>query len=90
MSVANPAVEACVTDTHLIGTVRRYEPPAGWRESLVATLMRGALRVGLKPFLGPPWPFAVQRAALAIGSGLMPQDRRAQVKADRIAHMHVE
>ena len=58
MSVANPAVEACVTDTHLIGTVRRYEPPAGWRESLVATLMRGALRVGLKPFLGPPWPFA--------------------------------
>ncbi len=46
--------------------------------------------MSLKPFLGPPWPFAVQRAALSIGSSLMPQDGRAQVKADRIAHMHVE
>ena len=72
------------------GVVRRYDPPAGWRESVMAALMRGALRVSLKPFLGPPWPFAVQRAALTIGSSLMPQDGRAKVKADRIAHMHVE
>ena len=77
-------------DVRQAGVVRRYEPPAGWRESVMAALMRGALRVSLKPFLGPPWPFAVQRAALSIGSSLMPQDGRAQVKADRIAHMHVE
>ncbi|MDQ5925415.1 MAG: Abhydrolase 3 protein [Pseudomonadota bacterium] len=72
------------------GAVRRLEPPTGWRETVLALLLRGALRVGLKPFLGPPWPFAVQRAALAIGSSLMPQDGRATVKADRIKHIPVE
>ena len=90
MSVANLAVEALATDTPFHGVVRRYEPPAGWRESIAAAILRGALRVGLKPFLGPPWPFAVQRAALAIGSSLMPQDGRAMVKADRIKHIPVE
>lgn len=90
MSVANLAVEAQATDTPFHGVVRRYEPPAGWRESISAAILRGALRVGLKPFLGPPWPFAVQRAALAIGSSLMPQDGRAMVKADRIKHIPVE
>lgn len=72
------------------GVVRQYAPPQGAREAAVAALMRGALRVSLRPFLGPPWPFAVQRAALAIGSSLMPQDGRAQVKADWIAHIPVE
>ena len=70
--------------------IRRYQPPTGLQESVVAAIMRVALRVSLKPFLGPPWPFAVQRASLAIGSALMPQDGRAQVKADRIDHIPVE
>jgi epsilon-lactone hydrolase len=70
--------------------IRRYQPPAGLRESVMAAIMRVALRVSLKPFLGPPWPFAVQRAALAIGSALMPQDGRAQVVADHVAHIPVE
>lgn len=70
--------------------IRRYQPPAGMQEALAAAAMRLALRVSLKPFLGPPWPFAVQRAALAIGSALMPQDGRAQVKADQVGHIPVE
>lgn len=70
--------------------IRRYQPPSGMQEALAAAVMRMALRVSLKPFLGPPWPFAVQRAALAIGSALMPQDGRAQVKADRVDHIPVE
>jgi acetyl esterase/lipase len=78
------------SEDHPTGVVRHYEPPAGTREAVLAALMRGALRVSLKPFLGPPWPFAVQRAALSIGSSLMPQDSRAQVKADRVAHIPVE
>ena len=70
--------------------IRRYQPPTGLQESVVAAIMRVALRVSLKPFLGPPWPFAVQRAALAFGSALMPQDSRAQVQQDRIEHIPVE
>lgn len=74
----------------LTAGVREYLPPAGAKEAVGAAVMRLSLRVGLKPFLGPPWPVAVQRAALAIGSALMPQDRRAQVRSDRIAHLPVE
>jgi monoterpene epsilon-lactone hydrolase len=70
--------------------IRQYLPPRGLRETVAAALMRLALKVSLKPFLGPPWPFAVQRAALAIGSMLMPQDGRAQVRADRIGVFAVE
>lgn len=81
----SPAVPLAVAPT-----VRHYSPPPGRQEALMAGAMRLALRVGLKPFLGPPWPFAVQRAALALGAGLMPQDGRAQVRADRVAHMPVE
>lgn len=70
--------------------IRRYQPPAGLQESLMALALRGALRVALKPFLGPPWPFVVQRASLAIGSALMPQDGRAQVQAGFVEHIPVE
>jgi len=88
MSAANIDSGAQQAQAHPV--IRRYQPPAGLQESLVAVAMRIALRVSLKPFLGPPWPFAVQRASLAIGSALMPQDGRAQVKADRIDHIPVE
>ncbi|MBI3382478.1 MAG: alpha/beta hydrolase [Aquabacterium sp.] len=88
MSAANIDSGAQQAQAHPV--IRRYQPPAGLQESLVAAAMRIALRVSLKPFLGPPWPFAVQRASLAIGSALMPQDGRAQVKADRIDHIPVE
>ena len=90
MTTATLVASTSDSDVRQAGAVRHYDPPAGAREALTAALMRGALRVSLKPFLGPPWSFAVQRAALAIGSSLMPQDRRAQVKADRIAHIPVE
>lgn len=74
----------------IVGEVRHYTPPSGAKETATAAVTRLALRVGLKPFLGPPWPFAVQRAALSIGSALMPQDGRAKVKSDTIAHLKVE
>lgn len=70
--------------------IRRYQPPAGLRESIMAAMMRVALRVTLKPFLGPPWPFAVQRLSLAMGSSLMPQDGRATVRVERVAHIEVD
>lgn len=70
--------------------VRRYQPPAGLQESIVAAIMRVALKVTLKPFLGPPWPFAVQRMSLALGSSLMPQDARARVSVARVAHIEVD
>jgi acetyl esterase/lipase len=56
----------------------------------MAAILRAALRVTLKPFLGPPWPFAVQRLSLSMGSSMMPQDGRAQVQADKVAHIPVE
>jgi monoterpene epsilon-lactone hydrolase len=70
--------------------VRRYAPPDALRERITAMVMRTALRLTLKPYLGPPWPFAVQRGALALGSSLMPQDGRARVQADRVDHIPVE
>jgi acetyl esterase/lipase len=70
--------------------IRHYEPPAGLKESITAAIMRGALRVTLKPFLGPPWPFAIQRFALANGSMFMPQDGRAQVKKVQMANYPAE
>lgn len=70
--------------------IRRYQPPSGLRESVAAAIMRMALRVSLKPFLGPPFPFVAQRVALAVGSALMPQDGRAQVQADMVDHIPVE
>lgn len=65
--------------------IRRIEPPSGLHESLAAAALRVALRVTLKPFLGPPWPFAVQRAALTLGSSLMPQDGRAVARREQVA-----
>ncbi|MEY4765470.1 MAG: hypothetical protein RI907_2143, partial [Pseudomonadota bacterium] len=70
--------------------VRHYAPPSDLGERIMAGVLRQALKVTMKPFLGPPWPFAVQRAAIHNGSLLMPQDGRAQVKADRIDHIPVE
>ncbi len=70
--------------------IRHYQPPPGLHESLMGAIMRMALKTSLKPFLGPPWPFAVQRATLALGAALMPQDRRVQVKLDRVEHIPVE
>lgn len=88
MSAVN--IEPTAQRAQVRPVIRRYQPPAGLQESLVAAIMRAALRVSLKPFLGPPWPFAVQRASLAIGSALMPQDGRAQVQQDRVDHIPVE
>ncbi len=70
--------------------IRHYQPPAGAMESFMAAALRVALKVTLKPFLGPPWPFAVQRAALANGSAFMPQDKGAVVEAGRIGGFTVE
>ncbi|RZL12018.1 MAG: alpha/beta hydrolase [Rubrivivax sp.] len=70
--------------------IRQFLPPAGLRERVTAALMRGALRVGLKPFLGPPWNVSTQRAALHLGSMVMPQDGRARVVQDRIGELEVE
>ena len=88
MSAANLDPQAQHVQVHPV--IRRYMPPAGLQESVMAAIMRMALKVALKPFLGPPWPFAVQRMSLSLGSALMPQDGRAQVKADRIDHIPVE
>lgn len=70
--------------------IRHYEPPAGWQESILSAMLRTSLRVSLKPFLGPPWPFAVQRFALAAGSAFMPQDGRALVRKVQMADYPAE
>ncbi len=70
--------------------IRHYLPPTGWRESIVAAMLRTSLRVTLKPFLGPPWPFAIQRFALAAGSMAMPQDSRAKVQKVKLADFPAE
>lgn len=70
--------------------IRGYQPPSGMRERVMGAMLNGALRLTLKPFLGPPWPVAVQRLVLHIGSALMPQDGRAQVVHDRIGALEVE
>jgi monoterpene epsilon-lactone hydrolase len=88
MSAAQFDTRAQSAQAHPV--IRRYEPPAGLQESVVAAIMRVALKVSLKPFLGPPWPFAVQRMSLAIGSSLMPQDGRAQVQTGHVAHIPVD
>jgi len=75
---------------HAVPIIRHYQPPAGLQESIVSMIMRQALRLTLKPFLGPPWPFAVQRASLALGSALMPQDGRATVTHERIGPFPAE
>jgi len=90
MSAAAPASSNPSARAPGQGELRHYPPGTGLRERITAAVMRGALLVTLKPFLGPPWPFAVQRMALHNGSLAMPQDGRAQVKADRIDHIPVE
>lgn len=65
-------------------SVREYTPPIGAKERLVSSVMRQALRFGLRPFLGTPWPVGVQRVALSLGSALMPQDPRAQVRTEKL------
>lgn len=72
------------------GDLRHYTPASGVRELITAAILRGALWATIKPFLGPPWPFAVQRMALHNGSLAMPQDGRAQVQAGQVAHIPVE
>lgn len=70
--------------------IRTYMPPAGAMESFLSAALRVALKVTIKPFLGPPWPFAVQRMALANGAALMPQDKGAVVEAGRIGPFTIE
>jgi len=60
------------------------------KEALLGGVMRQALRFGLKPFLGSPWPVGIQRTALALGSALMPQDARAQVRVEQLGHMSAD
>lgn len=78
---------ATVTRTPII---REYLPPKGVRERLMGALLRGALIVGLKPFLGPPWRVGMQRAALHLGSVAMPQDGRARVAQGHVGAIEVE
>lgn len=84
------AVKNAATPVIVSPTIRQYLPPQGARERLLGMLLRGALIVSLKPFLGPPWNVGTQRAALHIGSALMPQDGRARVVQDRIGALEVE
>jgi monoterpene epsilon-lactone hydrolase len=83
-------IDANAQPVHSHPVIRRYQPPAGLQESIVAAIMRVSLKLTLKPFLGPPWPFAVQRLSLAIGSSLMPQDGRAQVATAKVGSIPVE
>jgi monoterpene epsilon-lactone hydrolase len=83
MSAAHIDPAATLARAHPV--IRQYQPPAGLKESLMAAALRMALKVSLKPFLGPPWPFAIQRASLAIGSAFMPQDGRAEVTVVKVA-----
>lgn len=71
-------------------SVHQITPPGGLKDTVMAGIMRQALRLGLRPFLGAPWSFGMQRFALALGSALMPQDGRAQVRTERLAHMSAE
>jgi monoterpene epsilon-lactone hydrolase len=88
MSAAQIARTASVVRARPV--IRHYPPPGGAQEAVMAAVMRMALKLTLKPFLGPPWPFAVQRAALSMGSALMPQDGRAQVLSARVDGIPVE
>lgn len=90
MSAALHAVKNTPAPVTTLPIIRQYLPPKGAKESLMGALLRGALIVGLKPFLGPPWNVATQRAALHIGSVVMPQDGRARVVKDRIGALEVE
>lgn len=47
-------------------------PPAGWQEALLAGLQRAVLRLGFRPFAGPPFGISVQRSMAALLSPLMP------------------
>jgi acetyl esterase/lipase len=82
--------ESKVARVQATPVIRRYQPVSGLQESLMSAILRAALKVTLKPFLGPPWPFAVQRLSLSLGSSMMPQDGRARVQADKVAHIPVE
>lgn len=65
--------------------VRQYTPPAGMQEAVMAALMRLTIRFSLKPFLGPPWPVGIMRAALALGGGLMPPTGGVTVTKTHVA-----
>jgi len=68
-------------------SVRHVAPSGALLERVTAAILRESLRYTVKPFLGAPWPFSIQRAVLLVGSLAMPQDGRAQVRADRIDHI---
>lgn len=70
--------------------IQRYQPPVSLRERLMAPMLRMGMRLGVKPFFGPPWPFAVQRLAIAAGARMMPQDGRATVSHEQIGNLAVE
>ncbi|RZI83527.1 MAG: alpha/beta hydrolase [Rubrivivax sp.] len=88
MSTSNASKSASVAVAKPL--IRHYQPPVGLHESLMAGAMRVALRMVLKPLLGPPWSVGVQRVALHVGSVLMPQDGRARVAKVRIGELEVE
>lgn len=46
--------------------------PASGLEALNASILRGILRTGFRPFVGPPWGVGVQRRVVGILSPLMP------------------
>lgn len=52
--------------------------PACALEALTAVILRGILRTGFRPFVGPPWGPGVQRSVVAMLSPLMPGVRGAR------------
>lgn len=46
--------------------------PASAQEAFKASLLRGILRTGFRPFVGPPWGVGVQRRVVGMLSPLMP------------------
>lgn len=52
--------------------------PASALEALTALVLRGILRAGFRPFVGPPWGPGVQRSVVAMLSPLMPGVRGAR------------
>jgi acetyl esterase/lipase len=90
MSAALYAVKTTPVNETKTPIIRQYLPPKGLKERMMGALLRGALIVGLKPFLGPPWTVGIQRAALHVGGAAMPQDGRARVAKDRIGSLEIE
>jgi acetyl esterase/lipase len=70
--------------------IQVYAAPTGLLERVTAAILRGALKLTIKPFFGPPWPAPVIRASLHLGALAMPQDGRAVVHRDQVGSMYCE